>query len=134
MRQGVKREGGYPTIKPKEEIMKQLKKDLKAVTKDLKTLTQKTNKMIKKFEKLEKSKPGKKTKARVAKKRVARKTTRVTAVDTVLTIIKKNRKGVDKATLKKKTRLKDNNIRTILYRLKKQGEVKSAGRGIYVKA
>ncbi len=114
--------------------MKQLKKDLKAVTKDLKILTQKTNKMMKKFEKLEKSKPGKKTKARVAKKRVARKTTRVTAVDTVLSIIKKNRKGVDKATLKKQTRLKDNNIRTILYRLKKQGEVKSAGRGIYVKA
>jgi predicted Rossmann fold nucleotide-binding protein DprA/Smf involved in DNA uptake len=114
--------------------MKQLKKDLKAVSKDLKTLTQKTNKMIKQFEKLAKSKPAKKKKARVAKKRVARKTTRATAVDTVLSIIKKNRKGVDKATLKKETRLKDNNIRTILYRLKKQGKVKSAGRGIYVKA
>lgn len=114
--------------------MKQLKKDLKAVSKDLKTLTQKTNRMIKKFERLEKSKTGKKSKAGVAKKRVAGKSPRVTAVDTVLTIIKKSRTGVDKGTLKKETRLKDNNIRTILYRLKKQGKIKSAGRGIYVKA
>ena len=80
------------------------------------------------------TKEGKKIKTRVAKKSVAKKPSRVTAVDTILNIIKKSRQGVDKATLKKKTRLKDNNIRTILYRLKKQGKVKSAGRGIYVKA
>ena len=120
--------------------MEELKKDLNAVVKELKALTRKTEGIEKKLSKLEKTQAPKKakTKARVkakpAKKRVAKKTKKATATDTVFAIIKRSKKGVDTATLKKKTGFKDNNIRAILSRVKKQGKIKSAGRGVYVKA
>ncbi len=115
--------------------MKQLKKDLKAVAKDLKGLTQKTDKMIKRLEKLEnKAQVAKKPKAKAVKKAVAKKVKKATATDTVLAIIKRNRKGIDTATLKKKTGFKVRSVENIIYRLKKEGKIKSAGRGLYVKA
>jgi len=54
--------------------------------------------------------------------------------DTALAIIKISRKSVDRDTLAKKTGFKDTNIRTILYRLSKQGKIKTEGKGLYVKA
>ncbi len=115
--------------------MKQLKKDLKAVAKDLKGLTQKTDKMIKRLEKLEnKAQVAKKPKAKAVKKAVAKKVKKATATDTVFAIIKRNRKGIDTATLKKKTGFKVRSVENIIYRLKKEGKIKSAGRGLYVKA
>jgi len=114
--------------------MKQLKKDLKAVAKDLKKLTEKTLKMIKQFEKLEKPQAAKKPKSKAVKKVTAKKSTRVSASESVLAIIKRSRKGVDKATLVNKTGFKDSNIRTILYRLSKQRKIKGVGRGLYSKA
>ena len=38
------------------------------------------------------------------------------------------------STLKKKTGFADHKIHTIIYNLKKQGKIKSVGRGVYVKA
>jgi len=114
--------------------MNQLKKDLKAVAKDLKGLTQKTDKMIKQLEKLDKAQAAKKPKAKAVKKAVAKKPAKLSASGTVLAIVKRSRKGVDKATLIKKTGFKDSNIHTILYRLTKQGKIKSEPKGIYVKA
>ena len=107
--------------------MSQLKKDLKAVAKDLNRLTQKTDKMIKRLEKLEK-------KAQVAKKAVAKKPAKLSASGTVLAIIKRSRNGIDTVALRKKTGFKYNHVRTILYRLRKQGKIKSGGRALYVKA
>ncbi len=115
-------------------MMKQLKKDLKAMAKDLKRLTQKTDRMIKRLKKLDKAQAAKKPKAKAAKKAIAKKPTRVSSSDTVLAIVKRSRKGIDTATLEKKTGLKDNHIRTILSRLKKQGKIKSEPKGIYAKA
>ena len=115
--------------------MNQLRKDLKAVAKDLKGLTQKTDKMIKRLEKLEKkTQVAKKPKAKAVKKAVARKPAKLTASGTVLAIIKRSRKGVDRATLRNKTGFEGRKIRDIIYRLKKEGKIKSAGRGLYVKA
>ena len=114
--------------------MNQLKKDLKAVGKDLKKLTQKTDRMIKRLEKLEKkAQVAKKPKAKAVKKAVARKPAKLSASGTVLAIVKRSRKGVDKATLIKKTGFKDSNIHSILYRLSKQGKIKSVGKGIFIK-
>jgi len=121
-------------LKPKEEIMKQLKKDLKALTRDLNKLTQKTDRMIKQLEKLGKSPAVKKPKAKATQKAVPKKARRLSASDTVLAIIKKSRKGIDTATLRKKTGFNDNKMRGIVYRLKKQGKIKKGGRGIYMKA
>ena len=111
--------------------MSQLKKDLMTVAKDLKRLTQKTDKMIKQLDKLEKTQVAKKRKA---KKAPAKKPAKLSASGTVLAIIKRSRKGVDKATLIKKTGFEDRKIRDITYRLRKQGKIKTEPKGIYVKA
>ncbi len=114
--------------------MSQLEKDLKAVAKDLKGLTQKTDRMIKQLEKLEKAQAAKKPKAKAVRKTTAKKATRVPASETVLAIIKRSRKGVDTTALEKKTGFEGRKIGDIIYRLKKQGKIKSVGKGIYVKA
>jgi len=133
--------------------MKVLKKDLKTVAKNLKSLTTKTERMAKRLEKLEKAQAGKKpkrkaakkrvvkkkvakkkvAKKRVVKKKVAKKAVRVTAIDTVMGIIKKSSKGVDAASLRKKTGFEGRKIRDLIYRLKKQGRIKSTRKGFYVK-
>jgi len=114
--------------------MNQLKKNLKAVARDLKKLTQKTDKMIRQLEKLEKAQAPKKPKAKAVKKAVARKPAKLSASGTVLAIIKRSRKGVDKATLIKKTGFEGKKIKNTTYRLTKQGKIKKDRKGLYVKA
>ena len=114
--------------------MNRIEIDLKTVAKDLKKLTQKTEKMVNRLKKLDKAQAAKKPKAKAVKRPTAKKPARVSSRDTVLAIIKRSRKGVDRATLVKKTGFKDSNIRTILYRLSKQGKIKTEGKGLYVKA
>jgi len=134
--------------------MKQIKRDLQSVVKNLKSLMQKTEKIAKKLDKLKTAKPKPKPKpkakpkarakakaavrVRPAKKRVVRKAptkkkAKVTAIDTVIKIIKRTKKGVNTASLKKKTGFSDKKIWNIINRLKKQGEIKSARKGVYVK-
>ncbi len=113
--------------------MKQLEKDLKAIGKDLKKLTQKTEKMIKRLEKPGKAQAAKKPKAKAVKKAAAKKPARVSSSDTVLAIIKRSRKGVDTAALEKKTGFEGRQVRDIVFRLKKQGKIKSEPTGLYVK-
>jgi len=114
--------------------MKQLKKDLKAVAKDLTKLTQKTDKMIKQLEKLDKAQATKKPKAKAVRKTTVKKPTRVSASETVLATVKRSRKGIDTATLEKKTGFEGRKVRDIVFRLRKQGKIKSERKGIYVKA
>jgi uncharacterized membrane protein len=113
---------------------------------------QKTEKIAKKLDKLKTAKPKAKPKVkpkakpkakaavrvRPAKKRVVRKAptkkkAKVTAIDTVIKIIKRTKRGVNTASLKKKTGFSDKKIWNIINRLKKQGEIKSARKGVYVK-
>ena len=114
--------------------MNQLKKSLKAVARDLKKLTQKTDKMLKRLGKLEKAQAAKKPKAKAVKKAAAKKPAGVSATETVLAIIKRSRKGIDTATLEKKTAFEGRKIRDIIYKLRKQGKIKTEGKGLYVKA
>ena len=112
--------------------MKNLKKDLQAVNKEIKTLANKVKKMIVKIEKLETGKPAKKI---VAKKpAVAKKAKKLSAVAIVLGLIQESPEGIDTATLIKKTGFANAKIHMIVYKLKKQGKVKSEKRGFYVKA
>lgn len=128
--------------------MKALKKDLKSLLKSLKSLTKQTERMVKKLDKLAKAqtpekkrakarvkaKPAKPAKKRVvARKAAVSKKAKVPAIDTVYKIIRRRSKGVDMATLTEKTDFKDKKIRDIIYRLKKQGKIKSARAGLYVK-
>jgi predicted Rossmann fold nucleotide-binding protein DprA/Smf involved in DNA uptake len=120
--------------------MKQLKKDLQAVSKTLRQLTRKTEKIAKRLDKLEKTKPTRKAKRRVARKpkpkaraKVTKRSATASPSGAVLAIIKRSRKGVDVPTLKNKTGLEGRRVNDIIYRLKKEGKIKSSGRGIYVK-
>ena len=123
--------------------MKNLKKDVQVVTRELKALTRKTEALAKKVAKLEKGQAAAKAKpkARTAKKAPAKKkpvakkkTAKLTATDQVVSIIKRSKKGVDAPTLMKKTGLADKTIRNILFRAGKQVKIKRAGRGVYVGA
>ncbi len=125
--------------------MEALKRDLQSVVKSLKALTQRTEKIAKKLNKLEKAMAAKKprakarVKAKPAKERVTRKVTvkkrtKVTAIDAVLGVIKRSRKGVTTAQIKEKTGFSEKKIWDIVNRAKRQGKVKSVGRGVYVKA
>ena len=46
----------------------------------------------------------------------------------------RSKNGVDMATLKKKTGFNNKKIQNAIFGLKKQGKIKSGGKGIYVKA
>ena len=119
--------------------MKQLKKDLLAVTRELKALMKKTEKVVKAVDKLEKAKPvvKQKPKAKTKPKKRApakKKGATLTATDQIINIIKKAKKGIEAPTLIKKTGFADKKIRNILMRASKQGKIKRAARGIYVAA
>ena len=122
--------------------MKQIIKDLKDVKKDIERLSKKTDKMKKRLERIEKAQGVKKSKKKVAikakpkKKVAAKKAKKVSASHTLLEIINKSRskKGVDTATLKKKSGFDDRKIWNVINSLKSQGKIKSGGRGFYVKA
>ena len=128
--------------------MKNLKRDLEAVNKELKTLVKKTESLMKTVDKIEKAqatkavskpatkaavKPTKPTKKTVAKKPV-KKAEQSTAYDTFLGFINKSKKGLGIEQLKSKTGFNDKKIANLVYKAKKQGKVKSAGKGVYVKA
>jgi len=113
-------------------MMKQLKKDMKAVAKDLKRLTQKTDKIIKQFEKLEKAQAAKESKAKKVKEvteidpilaPIMRD--KICATDIILAHIIGSRDAIDIKTLERKTGFKYNTINQIVFRLKKQGKIKS---------
>ena len=124
--------------KQKEEKMRQLKKDLQAVSKSLKRLIHKIERIAERLGRPEKApvakRPKAKAKARPVRKAAVKKRKKTTVIDTTMALIERSKKGIDKATLKKKTGATDNNLRTIIYRLMKQGKIKSGGRGIYLKA
>jgi len=127
--------------------MKNLIKNLRAASKDLKALSKKVDKIIVEVGKLEKpkakavkAKSAKKTVAKakpvkkvIVKKTIAKKTVKLTAADTLFGIIKRYKKGVDVATLMEKTGFNRRKIYDNVKLLKKQGKIKSSGIGVYVK-
>lgn len=120
-------------------MMKALKKDLKAVAKDLKALTLKVEKLSKSVDKAEvvagpKPRRGRPPAKAKAVGRPAGKVAKgATAMDKVFGIIGRTKKGVDTATIKEKTGFNDKKIWNAINRLKNQGKIKSARKGIYVK-
>jgi putative endonuclease len=124
----------------KEERQMTIKKDLQNLKKEIKALSTQMEKLIKEFDKSHKLGPAKKaplktTKRAKTKKVPAKKRSpRLTATDRVLKIINQSKKGVNAATLMKKTGFDDKKIRNILQRTYNEGRIKRAGRGIYVGA
>jgi len=112
--------------------MKQLKIVLQAVLESLKQATEKTEKLMKKMEKLNKPQASRKPRAKALPKAKAPK--KASDSDMVLAIITRSKRGVDGATLRKKTGFEGRKIRDIVYRLKKRGKIKVEGKGVYLKA
>ncbi len=124
--------------------MKQLKRSLQSILKGLKALTERTEKLEKQLVKFEKAQATKKPKPKTrvkskqvrkvpARRPVARKTVKITAVDSVLGIIRNSKGEVTAAQIEKKTGFSNKKIFDIISRAKKQGKVKTIARGVYAK-
>jgi hypothetical protein len=122
-----------------------LKKDLQSLQREIKALERKMEKLIKEFDKGKKAKVTKKatakparlktTKKAPAKKAPAKKRpAKPTATDKVLRIIMGSKRGVNVATLMKKTGFNSKKIWNILHRTFKAGKIKRVDRGKYVGA
>ena len=122
-----------------------LKKDLQSLQKEIKALGRKIEKLIKEFDKGKKAKVTKKTKAKPVKAKtikkapaekapVKKKAAKLTATDKVLKIINRSKRGVNTASLMKKTGFNPKKVTNILQRTYKQGKIKRVGKGIYVGA
>ena len=115
------------------------------MTKDLQTISNKLTKLAEQTKKLaaelgKAKKPAAKsvetkTKARaVITKKAPAKGTKKTDTDKVLEIINRSKKGVDTATLMKKTGFDQKKVRNMLNRTYKQGKMTRVEKGIYVGA
>jgi len=109
----------------------------KAVAEGLRTIAQGMEKIAEKLEdstpkKQAKSKPARKTVAK-PKKAPVKKALKETAADTVLKIIAGSKKGVNSVTLMEKTGFDKKKIANIVFKLRKQGKIKSVDKGVYTK-
>ncbi len=112
--------------------MKNMKKELQAVKKDLNVLYMNIERLLKAIDKPEKPK-AKAVKAKTVKKTVPKKTSQPTDTDKIVNIIKRFKKGVDTGTLKKRTGFNDKKISNIVHRAFKAGKIKRVDKGIYIK-
>ena len=129
--------------------MKELDAAIKTVVEGLRSIAKSVEKIAEKLEKgtpkkkQAKAKPARKAttkpkkapvKKATSKKAPAKKAVKTTAADTVLAIINRSKKSVNSVTLAEKTGFDNKKIANIVFKLRKQGKIKSVGRGIYTKA
>jgi len=108
------------------------KKELIALKKDINKIGQKLDQLIDAYEQNEAKTP-KSADAKTAKANNTQKRARKeNATDKVLKIINRSKKGVDIATLVKKTGFDQRKVRNIIFRTHKEGRIKRADRGVYV--
>ena len=120
--------------------MKKLKKDLQSLSREIKAITRKLERLAKSAGITGKKSPAKKKassrkKTATKKKAPAKKmASKATAFDTVVTIISRSKKGVNTSQLKAKTGFDDKKIANIIYKAKNRRLIKSISKGIYKKA
>ena len=122
--------------------MKEFDVALKAVAEGLRTIAQGMKKIAEKLEdsvpkKQSKTKPKKTAAKKPAPKKAAPKkapAVKETAADTVLNAITGSKNGVSSADLAEKTGFDKKKLANIVFKLRKQGKIKSVGRGVYSKA
>ena len=110
-------------------------KDLKAISKKLTKLAEQTAKLAAALEKTDQpaAKSVKtKSKATAVTQKPRAKVAKKTDTDKVLEIINRSKKGVDTATLMKKTGFNQKKVRNMLNRTYKQGKITRLEKGIYV--
>ena len=109
--------------------MKDVKRELKKVAVELKRAAKDVEKLAGKLATPTKAKPVKKA---VGKKLSGKGAKKITAADKVFAIINRSRKGVNMSSIKQKTGYDDKKVQNIIYKLKKQGKIKSETKGVYV--
>ncbi len=122
-----------------------IKQELRIINKDIKALIKKIDKILKDVVKIDEAKVAKKAKPKPVKAKtrkkaaatksvVKKKSAKPTATDDVLKIVRRSKKGVNAATLMKKTGFSQKKISNIIHRCYKQGKIKRVGKGLYVGA
>ena len=112
-----------------------LSKDLQTVSKQLMKLVKQTEKLAAEFSKAEKAKAksvGSKTNAKAVAKKALAKRAKKTDTGKLLAVIKRHKRGIDTATLMKKTGFNQKRVRNMLNRAYKQGKITRVEKGIYV--
>ena len=112
-----------------------LTKDLQAISKELTKLANQTEKLAAALGKTSTTKVKSvktKTTAKSVTKKAPAKGAKKTDTDKVLEIINRSKKGVDTATLMKKTGFNQKKVRNMLNRTYKQGKITRVEKGIYV--
>jgi hypothetical protein len=124
-------------------MVKNIEKDLLAINEEVKAVAIRIEELTKAIGNLEKANPAKpkvlKKKAPAKKKAVAVKPTskkpdKKTDREVVLGFIQRAKKGIDTATLMKKTGFNQKKIANIVFQFKKHGKILTAEKGIYSKA
>jgi biotin operon repressor len=82
---------------------------------------------------VKKAKPKKKPVAKKVVKKAGARKPKTSAMENVFRIIKKSKNGVNTKKIKQTTRYNEKKIWNAINRLKKQGKIESAQKGLYVK-
>lgn len=114
--------------------MKYVNASLKKIAKDLTKAARELEKVAAALE-TQKPAPTKPKKKATAKKPIKKTVSakQPTAVDAVFAVIKRSKKGVNMATIKQKTGYDNKKVHNLVYKLKKQGKIKSPAKGVYLK-
>ncbi len=127
-------------MKELDVVLKTVVDGMKAMAQGIESLAEKVDGIAKaRFDEKAKAKPARKApvkpKKKVAKKAVKKAVAKkpTTAIDTVFKIISRSKKGVGVAALSEKTGFAPKKIHNIVYKLSKQGKIKSVGIGVYLK-
>jgi len=135
-------------MKEIEKILKTVSDGLKLASQGILSLAEKVNEAAKSMGTTEKAaakrtaaagKPKTKTKTskkstpgvKAVQRKKATGAQAMTAIDTIFDIVKKSGKPVDMAMLREKTGFESKKIANILFKLKKQGKIKSVDKGVY---
>ena len=110
-------------------------KDLQAISIELTKLANQTEKLAAELGKAKKPAAKSvtmKTMAKAVTKKAPAKSGKITDTDKVLAIINRSKKGVDTATLMKKTGFNQKKVRNMLNRTYKQGKITRVDKGLYI--
>ena len=123
-------------MKEIDVFLKRLVEGMKATAQGIEALAEKLDSIANySVDDKVKAKPARKAPSK-PKKPVAKKATPkkpITAGETVLKIISRSKKGVSPVTIAEKTGFALKKVHNIVYKLKKQGTIRSVGRGLYLK-
>ena len=116
--------------------MKEVQSLLKLVSDGLKTIAQGVEAIAKKVDEIAESEDvgAPKGKTPVKKTPVKKEVKSTTAADTVFKVIGRSKKGISTSTIVEKTGFTRKQVYNIVFRLKKQGKIKSVQTGVYVRS